>query len=188
MTVDVSDAEKMVAREVKRDFNRILKKLSRSIKIILDLRDAIVSQRPSKDDLKTKYKGRMLRYKRKIQTNFNSLLQDVQKSIDKVVEIIDPETIRLREIIIAEFDELSDGVEAIMDALSETERDGFTKRVERVSAQLEKRHRSIIDVIENQLYNHVEHDILGRLKISSIQIRIRRRKRLVMDMIKNGIL
>lgn len=186
MVLDVSDAEKAAAKEIKEDFGKLLKKLDNSVKVIMDLRDAIVEQRPSQEDLKNKYRGRLLRYKRKIQTSFNEFLSGVQASLEKLSKVLDPETMKLREIIIAELDELSDGAEAIMDNLSEVDREGFTKTIEQIASQMEKRQKSIVDVIENQLYNHIEQDILGRMKISTIQTRIRRRKRLIKQMVRNG--
>lgn len=179
MTLVITDTERTVAKQIKEDFKHILKKLDIATKTILDLRDAIVEQRPDKEDLNTKYRGRLLRYRGKIKKVFNDFLSAVKTSLEKLSEISDPDMINLREIIIAEIDELSDGVEAILDILSETDREGFTKTLEQISAQIEKRQKSIIDVVENQLYNHIDHDILGRMKISELQFRIRRRARII---------
>jgi len=179
MTLTVTDHERAIAKQIKADFKQILRKLDKAVRSVSDLRDAIVEQRPSKDDLKTKYSGRLLRYRRKIRNIFNEFLSSVKNSLEKLSKISDPDMIRLREIIIAEIGELSDGAEAIMDLLKETDREGFTKTIEQVATQIEKRQRSIIDVIDNQLYNHIDHDILGRMKISELQFRIRRRARII---------
>ena len=45
--------------------------------------------------------------------------------------------IRLREIIIAEVGELSDGAEAVLELLKEISRDSFTKTLEQITAQIE---------------------------------------------------
>jgi capsid portal protein len=143
------------------------------------LRDAVIQQHPSKKDLTTKYKGRLLRYRRKIIKTFNDLLIDIKSMLEKLSELNDPEMIRLREIIVAEIGELSDGAEAIMDLLDDPSSDVFTKTLEQISAQMEKRHRSISDVIDNQLGNHINHDILGKMRISQMLFRIRKRARIV---------
>lgn len=184
MTLVISDAERELAKEVRSDFKVNLDKLDKAVKVITDLRNAIVEQRPTKDDLKEKYRGRLLRYKRKIRAVFNDFLSSVRTSLEKLSGISDPGMIRLREIIIAEIGELSDGAEAIMDVLNETEREGFTKTIERVSSQIEKRQKSIVDVIDNQLFNHIDHDILGKMKISNMRFRIRRRARIVKQLMR----
>ncbi len=179
MTLEITDAEREIAKKVKKEFKQISKELDSALKVVLDLRDAIVEQRPSKEDLKNKYRGRLVRYKKKIKDAFNHFLTHTKKTLEMAVEISDPEMVRLREILVAEIGELSDGTEALMDLLNETDRDGFTKTLEQISAQLEKRQKSIADVIENQLFGHIEQDILGRMKISSLQHNIRRRTRII---------
>jgi len=179
MTLTVTDHERAIAKQVKEEFKRILHKLDKAVRSIADLRDAMVEERPSKEDLKSKYRGRLLRYKRKIRNIFNEFLSSVKSSLEKLSKISDPDMIRLREILIAEIGELSDGAEAIMDLLGETDREGFSKTIEQVSSQVEKRQKSIIDVIDNQLFNHIDHDILGKMKISDLQFRIRRRARII---------
>ena len=106
--------------------------------------------------------------------------------MEKLAKISDPDMIRLREIIIAEIGELSDGAEAIIDLLNETDRESFTKTIEQVAGQVEKRQRSIIEVIDSQLFNHIDHDILGKMKISDLQFKIRRRARIVKQLVRGN--
>ena len=179
MTLEITDAEREAAKLVKKEFKQISKELDSAVKIVLDLRDAILDQRPSKEDLKNKYRGRLIRYKKKIKDAFNHFLEHTKTTLESAIKISDPEMIRLREILVAEIGELSDGAEALMDLLGETDRDSFTKTLEQISAQLEKRQKSIIDVIDNQLFGHIEQDILGKMKISSLRQNIRRRTRIV---------
>ena len=105
MVLDVSDTERSVAANAKEEFKGILKKLDKAILTIADLRDAVVDQRPSKDDLKSKYRGRLIRYRKKIKEVFNDFLSSTKTSLEKLSEISDPEMVRLREILIAEIDE-----------------------------------------------------------------------------------
>ena len=179
LNLAITDAERAIAKTIKEEFKAILKKLDSALKVVVDLRDAMAEQRPSKEDLNSKYRGRLLTYRRKIKDAFNDFLTDVKSSIEKLAEVSDPEMIKLREIIIAEIGELSDGAEALMDNLAETDRDGFSKTLEQVVSQMEKRQKSIVDVIDNQLFNHIDHDILGKMKISEMRFRIRRRARIV---------
>lgn len=179
LKLEVSERERATAKEIKTDFASLLKELDDALKVIYDLRDAIVQQRPSKDDLKTQYQGRLLRYKNKIIKEFNEFLNKLKATLDKIAEVSDPTMIRLREIIIAEFDELSDGVESILDLLKDADREGFTKSLERITTQLDKRRTSIKDIIDNQLFNHLERDIMGKMKISNLQHKIRVRQRLL---------
>lgn len=179
LTLDITDKERDVAKDIKKEFKQILKELDEALKIIFDLRDAVVQERPSKDKLKNEYRGRFLRYKRKIVKKFNSFLKELKKTLEKLNEISDPEMIELRSIIISEFDELSDGVEALLDLLKDAGREGFTKSLERLCTQMERRKRSINSIIDDQMFGHIENDILGKMKISSLSSRIRRRTRIL---------
>jgi hypothetical protein len=163
LTVEVSEHEKSTAKEAKKEFKSILKDLDEALDIIFDLREALVVDRPSKDDLKNKYKGRLLRYRRKIAKTFNELLLKLQSAIQNLKDISDPEMKTLQKIIVAEFDELSDGVEGVL----------------RLCTQLQQRKVSIDEVVDNQLFNHLEQDILGKIKVSSLQTRIIKRTRIL---------
>jgi len=185
MNLDITDRERESAKSVKERFSKSLDKLDTAVHTVTDIRDAIVSQRPSKKDLQKKYRGRLLRYRRKIKNSFNDLVIDVKKNLEGLSEISDPEMIRLREIIIAEVGEIADGAEAVMDALKDSERDSFTQTLEQLTAQIEKRQKSIKDVVDNQLANHIEHDILGKMKLSELRFKIKRRARVVRQLVNN---
>jgi hypothetical protein len=186
MVLEISDKERKIAVEVKKDFKNVLRKMDDAIKTVIDLKMAVAEERPSKDDLKTKYRGRLLRYRNKIKKSFNDFLRPTKLSLEKLEKISDPEMIRLREIIIAEIGELSDGAESVMDLLDEADRDGFTKTLEKITAQMEKRQKSIIDVIDSQLTGHIDHDILGKMKISEVKFRIMRRARIIKQLVRSS--
>ena len=177
LTMDVSDRERTIAKAAKKEFKEILKELDEALNVIYDLRDAIVKQRPNQNDLVNKYKGRLLRYKRKVVEIFNKLLIHLQSALQSLSDITDPEMAHLKKIIISEFDELSDGVEGIISLLKTPGRDGFTKNLERLSTQMQRRYISISEIIDNQLFDHLERNILGKMKISTIQLKTRIRKR-----------
>lgn len=184
MTLDITPEEREVAKTVKKSFVNSLEELDKAIRTIVDLRDAISNERPSKEDLKSKYKGKLLRYRKKIKSAFNSFLTDIKKNLEKLSEISDPEMIRLREVLIAEVGELSDGAEAMMDLLNEVDREGFTKTLEQLAQQIEKRQKSIKDVIESQFVTHIDQDILGKMKLSNMRFRIKKRSRIIRQLIE----
>ena len=184
MTLVVTDAEKAIAKEVKVDFKEILKKLDKSVESVSDLRKAVVEQHPSQDDLAGKYRGKLLRYRRKIQAVFNEFLVSTQKALEKMVQISDPENIRLREVLSAEIGELKDGGEAVLDLLQDPEKDGFSQSLEQISAQIERRSKSIKEVITNQLYSHVDNDILGKMRVGELHFRIMRRARILKQLVR----
>lgn len=186
LTLTVTDTERAVAKEVKDEFKDILKKLDKSVRSITDLKKVIVEKHPSQEDLKNKYRGRLLRYRRKIQKVFNDFLMDVQASLEKLAKISDPDMLRLREILAAEVGELSDGAEAVLDLLQDVERDGFTKTLEQICAQMEKRQKSIKDVIDNQLFGHIDQDVLGKMRISELRFRIMRRARVLKQLARKA--
>ena len=178
-SLQITELELSTAREVKEQIKEVLKKLDAATKTIIDLKDALITQRPSKDELNSKYKGKLLRYRRKIKAAFNDFLLSVRDMIEKLASITDPDMLRLKQIMIAEVGELSDGAEAIMDLLQESQREGFSDSLERITAQIEKRSKSISEVIGSQLLSHIDTDILGKMKISGLKFRIMRRARII---------
>lgn len=179
MTVSVTEQEKSDAKALKESFKNLLRTLNDCCKFVFNLHDAMIEQRPSREELRDKFSGRLLRYRRNTKNAFNSFLIQLKPILEDLSKIADPETIRLREIIISEIDELTDIIEAFLVLLGEAEKEGFTKTLEKLYAQLQKRHTSIKDVIENQLFAHIDHDILGRMKIAEMLLRIRKRARII---------
>lgn len=179
LTLEVTEKEREVAKAAKKEFKDLLKQLDDALRLIFDLKDAVVKERPSQEDLKTKYRGRFLRYRRKVQQEFNEYLLQLKDAVERLKPITDSEMAKLRAIIISEFDAVSDGVEAFLSLLGEAERDGFTQKLERICTQLDKRKTSINEIIDSQFIGHVDSDILGRKKISSIKANIHKRIRLL---------
>jgi len=184
MTLDITPQEREVAKAVKKEFVDSLEDLDSAVKTIVDLKDSVANERPSKDDLKNKYRGKLLRYRKKIKTKFNTFLTKVKGNLEKLSEISDPEMIRLREVLVAEVGELSDGAEAMMSLLNETDRDGFTKTLEQLAQQIEKRQKSIVDVIDSQFVTHIDQDILGKMKLSDMRFRMKKRSRIIRQLIE----
>ena len=179
LTIEVSERERSLAKAAKKEFKEILKDLDDALKIVYDLRDAIVEQHPSKEDLQNTYRGRLLRYRRKITDVFNKLLVRLKKAVQSLNDITDPDMANLKKIMVTEFDELSDGIEGVLVLLNEPTREGFTKELERLCTQLKRRATSISEVIDNRLFNHIDSDILGKLKVSEWRGRIIARTRLL---------
>lgn len=180
LTVPISDDEKQLAKQAKDEFKVVLKELKDAIDVVLDLRDAILEQRPSKEELKNKYKGRLLRYKKRITDTFNIFLNHLKNNLSIIAKINDPDISRLREILISEISELSDGVEALLDLLEDADKENFTQTLEQLCSQLEKREVSISDAIGNQLFGKLDHDILGKFRVSEFKFNIKKRSRLLL--------
>lgn len=179
MILNITDEERSVAQQIRKEFKELLKKIDISVEVVKKLKDSIAEQKPSKKELREKYRGRLLRFRRKIKKHFNEFLEQAKPTLEKMSKVSDPDMVRLRELIISELDELSDGAEKIMDLLGESDLDGFTKKLETVVGHMDKRQKSINDVIENQLFSHIEQDILGKMKISEIKFRIQKRSRIM---------
>ena len=183
---NITPDEIETAKEVKRDFDGILENLDEALKTITQIRDAIIKQHPSQDELIKKYKGRMIRYKRKIIEKFNIVTKNIGISLEKMQKINDPEMLRLRDVLIAEVSEFCDGAQATMDLLEEPGKKDFTQTLEQLTAQMEKRYQAIQDVIDSQIFGHLDYDILGRMKISQMRFNIKKRSRLINLIIKEG--
>ena len=177
LKVDVSEQEQQTAKSIKKDLKSLLETIDDALPIIYDLKYAILKDHPSQEDLASKYKGRFLRYKRKIVDAFNAILLQVQKVLEEFDTILDPEMAKLRRITVSEFDDMSDVIEYILQLLNNPQRDGFTKKLEGFVSQLEKRRNNINDIIDSQIFSHIDVDILGKLKISEMKTRIYKRTR-----------
>jgi mevalonate kinase len=179
LTMQVSERERSLAKAAKEEFKGILKDLDSALKIIYDLRDAIVQQRPSKEDLQNVYRGRLLRYRKKITEVFNKLLIRFKNAIQSLGDITDPDMANLKKIMVSEFDELSDGIEGVLTLLDDAGKEGFTKELERLCTQMQRRSTSISEIIDNRLFSHIDSDILGKLKVSELKTRIIKRTRII---------
>jgi len=179
LTMQVSERERSLAKTAKEEFKEILKDLDSALEVIYDLRDAIVEQRPSKEDLRNVYRGRLLRYRKKITKVFNELLIRFKNAIQSLSDITDPDMANLKKVMVSEFDELSDGVESVLNLLDDADREGFTKELERLCTQMQRRGSSINEIIDNRLFSHIDSDILGKLKVSEIKTRIIKRTRML---------
>ena len=177
LTIDVSEREQAIAKNTKEEFKQILSDFSDALKIVLELRDAIVQERPDQNTLKN-YQGRFLRYRRKIVQAFNKFLLRLKNALGSLEGISDPDMLNLKQIIIAEVGELTDGIESLLELLGDLDKEGFTQQLERLCTQFEQRKQSIKEIIDNQLFDHIEHDILGKFKISEFKNRITKRARL----------
>jgi valyl-tRNA synthetase len=186
LVVQITPEEKQIARQSKAEFKAVLKELKKAIDVISSLKNAITEQHPSKDDLKTKYAGRLLRYKKRITEAFNVFLTHLQKNLQMLGGINDPDMSRLREVLVSEVSEVTDGVEAILDLLHDVDKDDFTKRLEELTGQLEKRRESIDDAISNQLFNHIDQDLLGKMRISNLRFNLKKRARLLLLALREG--
>ena len=105
MSVTITDEEKETAGRVKAEFSIVLKDIEKAIDIVADLRDALVTQTPTPDDISKLYRIKLRKYKMVILKAFNTALIRVKTTIETMSEIMDPEMIKLREIIIAEIGE-----------------------------------------------------------------------------------
>lgn len=177
LTIDVSEREQTIAKNTKEEFKQILSDFSDALKIVFELRDALVKERPDQNVLKN-YQGRFLRYRRKIVQAFNKFLLRLKNALGSLEGISDPDMLNLKQIIIAEVGELTDGIESLLELLGDLDKEGFTQQLERLCTQFEQRKQSIKEIIDNQLFDHIEHDILGKFKISEFKNRITKRARL----------
>lgn len=179
LTIEVTEQERSAAKAAKKQFKKLLKQLDDALDLIFDFKASVVKEHPDQDSLHKTYRGRILRYRRKVQNTFNELLMSIQEHIKGLSSIMDSEMGNLRKLVLSEFDEISDLVESFLETLGETGREGFTQKLEKICTQLEQRKRSINDIIDEQLFNHLDTDILGRTKISSIKANIHKRIRLL---------
>ena len=177
LTVDVSEREQNVAKNTKEEFKKILSEFNDALKLVFELRDALVQEHPDQNTLKN-YQGRFLRYRRKIVQVFNKFLLHLKTALEDLESISDPDMLNLKQVIIAEVGELTDGIESLLELLGDLGREGFTQHLERLCTQFEQRKQSIREIIDNQLFDHIEHDILGKFKISEFKNRITKRARL----------
>lgn len=179
MFVKITPEETEIAKKIKEEFKVSLDKLKDAFNILKSFKDALTDEHPSKEDLENKYKGRFLRYSRKIRQSFNDFLLPTKSILNMVDKITDPNMERIRSVVIAEISEMSEGIDMVLDLLKDPAQKDFTSTIEELFAQIEKRKVNIHEAVEHQLFGHIDQNILGKLKISSIIFDIKRRKRII---------
>ena len=161
MIQKITPEEMLIAKKSKKELKESIKELESAVKLITKFKDAIITQKPDKATLKNQYSGRLLRFKRKIFETLNIFLKHINAILILMNKITDPDMDRLKNVLLAEINELSDGTE------------NFSTSVEQLTAQIQKRLHSISEVVDNQIYHHIDTDILGRSRIGSVKISIR---------------
>lgn len=179
MTVKITPEETEIAKKIKISFKQSLDLLEIALNDLKNFKDALTQDHPSKEDLESKYKGRLLRYRRKIQENFNSFLIPTKSILNMLDKITDPSMERVRGVIIAEISEMSEATNKLLSILKDPSQNDFTSNIEELFEQINKRKDNIDEAVEHQLFGHIDQNILGKLKISSLVLEIRKRKRII---------
>lgn len=186
LRTEITKEERNVAIQVKKSFKSILNDLENAVKVIYKLKTALVKENPNDKKLTKVYKGRLLQYRKNITKVFNPILEDIKKTLEMFDYILDPEIEKLRDVIISEMDEISDIIESFMDLLGEPEKEQFVKKIEYLCSRMENRLNIFMGIVEDQLFGHITHDILGRIKISKLKTNIQKRTRLLNIWINEG--
>ena len=163
-SVEISDDEKQQATTTRKEFAQMIDLLDASFEKLQKVKE-LLSQYNSSSDFKS-IKDLFIRYKHKIVHSFNEFLDQLQLALEEMNNTIsDTEMENIKNTIVEEVRELRDGVILITEALDTPESPDFIKIFSETFDKLDKRKISLVEIVNDHLFSHIDYDILGRIKL-----------------------
>lgn len=170
-SVEISDEEKKQALRTRDEFEKVVKLLEAAFEKLESVRD-LLDQYKDSSHFK-QIKDLFIRYKHKIVHLFNDFLDQLQICLEQTNNTLtDTEMDSIRDTIVEEVRELRDGVVQISVELETPEAPEFIESFTEICNRLDKRKTSLIEIINDHLFSHIDYDILGRIKLGSEKIRL----------------
>jgi uncharacterized phage infection (PIP) family protein YhgE len=173
-SVEISEDEKLQAQETRNAFESLSEHLDESfdkLKIVRELLEQF------KDPSHFAHmRDLFIRYKQAVINEFNEFLDSLTNSLTKMNKTLsDSEMQNITDTIVAEADELRDGVEELAEHLDEPDSPDFLKNFKETYDRLDQRRNSLHEIITDHLFEHIDYDILGRIKLGSNKIKLSKR-------------
>lgn len=163
-TVDISENEKSQATNTREEFQVLLDLMEEAFDHLYILDNALEGMQ---DTTGLDQFGKLfLRYKRKARRLFNLFIKQLEKALKETNKTIsDTELDRIRDTIVAEVRELRDGAIELFDLLENPENKTFIQDFRSTVERLGRRSDALRQVITDQLFSHIDHDILGQIRL-----------------------
>jgi hypothetical protein len=165
--IPVSDEEKAAANQIRESFYRTLKTLEefhRYLKVFFDHADNL-----GENENLNAINGLIRKYTNKLKRKFNEFTFVMQHSIRLSVELgTDPKMEELRDLIIESAKNIRHLLVELLKLFGKLGDQDFLTNAKSFFPFLDKAISSLVDVIRTKLFDHIDRDIMGKIKIGNI--------------------
>jgi hypothetical protein len=127
-----------------------------------------------------KVRQHLRKFQREIRTTYSQLIPEFSAALQSLEPFAkDTETANIREALLDAMQQLSEIVEAFMEAIEDFNAPDQVQRMNVLNQKAQQLTQSLDTVIDDRLRDHFEKNILRRKRIGDLKIRIMRRARLV---------
>jgi hypothetical protein len=163
-SIDISEDEKSQAANTREEFQVLLEVMDEVVDYLNILNNALEGIQDTSE--LGQFNKLFLRYKRKARRLFNVFIKQLEKALKNVNKTItDTELDRIRDTIVAEVREIRDGAIELFDLLENPEEKTFVQEFRSTVERLIIRSDALKQVITDQLFSHIDHDILGQIRL-----------------------
>jgi hypothetical protein len=107
-------------------------------------------------------------YRNKTQRLFNEMIQQLELALKELNNTVsDTEMAQIKDTIVGEIREIRDGGIELLDLLEHPTDKKFVQTFKSTVSRVLQRGRALEEVIEDQLFAHIDGDILGRVRLGS---------------------
>lgn len=167
-SLPVSNHEKKIAEQIRKDFEGLLKELEKFSRYLLVFFDHA-------DDLEGTENLRSLnplikRYEVKLKNRFNAFTDKLEEGLENYNNgFSDTELDNIRDLIIENTKNMRKGVIDLLKLFKKVEDPEFLKEVKDTYAIIQKSIDQLDFIIKDELFNHIDFDILGRIRLGVAQ-------------------
>lgn len=163
-SVEISEEEKAQASRTREEFQVLLDLMDEVFDHLLILDNALEGiQDPTG---LAQFNKLFLQYKRKAKKLFNIFVKQLEKALLEMNKMVsDSEMERVRDTIVAEVREVRDGAIELFELLEMIEDKQFIQDFRATVERIHNRAESLQEIITDQLFAHIDHDILGQIRL-----------------------
>lgn len=163
-SIDISPEEQEQAAKTRKEFEELLVRMNKAFEHLNTLNGALsdISDASLLEPLRKLFK----QYKRKIQKLFNDFIEQLETSLLEANKTVsDSEMERIQDTVVAEIREIRDGAQKILVLLKDPQEADFIKDFTTIVEQLNTHRKSLDDIVKDQMFVHIDYDILGRIRL-----------------------
>jgi len=165
-SIDITDNEMAQAAQTRKEFESLIFHMDDAFQHLYKLDSALESLKDSANF--SSLADLFVKFRRKTKKLFDVFIKQLESSLFSINKMIsDSEMVRIKETIVAEIREIRDGVNEILQVLEVPTDPQFIQDYREIVERIGHRANSLEEVITDQLYSHIDHDILGKIRLGS---------------------
>lgn len=167
-TLPVSEQEKEVAESLRKEFEDMLKELERFSTYLLVFFDHVDDLEGSED--MSSISPLLKRYEKKLKTKFNSFMVQLEDGLHHYNDgFSDTELDNIRDLIIENTKNMRKGLIELMRAFGKAGDPDFLGNAKDAYAVIASAIDQVRFLIREELFTHIDYDILGRIRLGVAQ-------------------